>query len=410
MSQFVVTTRIGGLQKSLVWNAKAPLGLGHPFRWVLEKTATGFRVRELSTSLNQVQKAILHEVKMPTGPGEEHKEVTLRLSDQFQLDIRSASHETKSVRHLKVVHTDDGLDIENLKWFKSSLKYAVMAVASFVVMTAIWPKPKATDMVLIPEQFTKIVLSQPIKASAQSSGGAAAKAGNKEAQVAVKKVENAAIAQAFRAKALNSAVSSLLKGGMTSLLAQSDLVRGHQNVANAGRILDSKSKDLSNTALTVGDLNTPQVKVASLGGDGVSVGGGKGVGYKSGEHAGVEGQGKGHVKYSPMVSGDLLGSSVQEGLTKDEVGEVIHRHLSEIRYCYESAMIRSPDLEGKLIVDFVIGGVGSVKTTAVKTSTLPDPRLDDCILRRLVTWKFPNPKGGIDVAVSYPFIFKTLGR
>ncbi len=51
-----------------------------------------------------------------------------------------------------------------------------------------------------------------------------------------------------------------------------------------------------------------------------------------------------------------------------------------------------------------------VKVSEVKTSTLPDPRLDDCILRRLNTWKFPNPKGGIDVAVTYPFIFKTLGR
>ena len=115
-------------------------------------------------------------------------------------------------------------------------------------------------------------------------------------------------------------------------------------------------------------------------------------------------QGKG------FVSIDLANSSVEEGLTKDEVGEVIHRHMSEVRYCYESAMIRTPDIEGKLIVDFTIGGSGVVKTAEAKQSTLPDPRLDDCIIRRLMTWKFPNTKGGVDVAVSYPFIFKTLGR
>jgi TonB family protein len=73
-------------------------------------------------------------------------------------------------------------------------------------------------------------------------------------------------------------------------------------------------------------------------------------------------------------------------------------------------MIRTPDLEGKLVVAFTIGRAGSVKTSAVSSSTLPDTRLNDCILSRLANWKFPQPKGGIDVAVTYPFLFKTLGK
>ena len=135
--------------------------------------------------------------------------------------------------------------------------------------------------------------------------------------------------------------------------------------------------------------------------------GGHAVGYGKGEHAAVKGQGKGFV---PFVQADASGSVVEEGLTRDEVGEVIHRHLSEVRYCYESAMIREPDIEGKLMVAFVIGGSGTIKSAEAKSSTLPDPRLDDCIIRRLVTWPFPKPRGGVDVAVTYPFIFKTLGR
>jgi TonB family protein len=107
---------------------------------------------------------------------------------------------------------------------------------------------------------------------------------------------------------------------------------------------------------------------------------------------------------------DTAAASVAKGLTKDEVGRVIHAHLSEVRYCYESAMIRSPDIEGKLVVDFTINPSGVVSTTAVNQTTLPDPRLDDCILRRLATWKFPLPRGGVNVDVTYPFIFKSLGR
>ena len=50
-----------------------------------------------------------------------------------------------------------------------------------------------------------------------------------------------------------------------------------------------------------------------------------------------------------------------------------------------------------------------MKSEDVRNSTLTDPGLDDCVLRRLANWKFPETKGGIDVAVNYPFIFKSLG-
>ena len=73
-------------------------------------------------------------------------------------------------------------------------------------------------------------------------------------------------------------------------------------------------------------------------------------------------------------------------------------------------MLRTPDLEGKLLVDFNISPRGRVDTSAVKQSTLADARLDDCILRRLAKWQFPKPKGGVNVAVTYPFIFKSIGR
>ena len=73
-------------------------------------------------------------------------------------------------------------------------------------------------------------------------------------------------------------------------------------------------------------------------------------------------------------------------------------------------MIRSPDVEGKLVVQFTIGNLGSVRSTGVRSSSVPDRRLDDCVLDRLARWKFPQPKGGIEVAVTYPFIFKSLGK
>jgi TonB family protein len=154
------------------------------------------------------------------------------------------------------------------------------------------------------------------------------------------------------------------------------------------------------SAPVTGLTGTRSIDVASVGGGG----GAKGVGYGKGERAGVAGQGK------AFVGLDIDNSAVEEGLTKDEVGKVIHAHMSEIRYCYESSMIRNADIEGKLMLDFVIGPSGFVTKAAVKESSLNDPRLDDCVIRRLTKWQFPKPKGGVNVSVSYPFIFKTLGR
>jgi outer membrane biosynthesis protein TonB len=204
------------------------------------------------------------------------------------------------------------------------------------------------------------------------------------------------VAQAFRSKALSGAVSNLLKGGVSKLLTQSNLSVANPSVAAS--LFSGASRPAANAQSAIGA--TSQTQVATLGGTGEK----GGVGYSKGQKAGVAGQGGG------TVSLELADSTVEEGLTKDEVGEVIHKHLSEIRYCYETALLRTPDLEGKLTAAFVIGGSGLVKTANAQASTLPDPRLDDCILRRLKSWRFPKPKGGIDVPVTYPFVFKTLGR
>ncbi len=285
--------------------------------------------------------------------------------------------------------------------FKKALLWAGGAFGLILLLAWIWPKPTPEEkQELIPTQFASLVMKGQKSAApaASSEAPASSPAENKELP---KKVQDSKVVQAFRAKALNNAVSGLLKGGMTKLLlAQSDFASGRDAKNDTMKIFGSKSSALSaeGPSGATGDKN---VQVSSLEGGGKS--GAKG-GYSQGQHAGVQGQGK------SFVSTDWADGSVQEGLTKDEVGEVIHRHLSEVRYCYEASMIRQPDVEGKLIVNFTIAGQGNVKTADIKTSTLPDPRLDDCILRRLVTWKFPKTKGGVDVAVTYPFVFKTLGR
>jgi TonB family protein len=200
-------------------------------------------------------------------------------------------------------------------------------------------------------------------------------------------------------------MSSLVKGGMSQLLAQSDFIAGKNTQAKSQALFQNKNAALEYTTTGVSGTTQNSVVVGALGGGAGSGSGGKGqAGYGQGVHAGITGQGK------SLISLETAGAAVEDGLTKDEVGAVIHKHMSEVRYCYESAMIRTADLEGKLQIKFVINAQGVVSQADVQQSTLSDPRLDDCVVRRLVTWKFPQPKGGVNVTVSYPFLFKTLGR
>lgn len=502
-SSYLVTTSTEGSHSTREWDGTHPIGIGHPFRWIVEKTARGVRIRNLdqggfseltheaiekgtavelpksnrgkpisirirpiehlppaflerkpdsaliifSCSGNWVlDSRVLHDSKersiaaynakawkktvfklRKSGESFELKagpfELEIRLDGEAPAKLAAGGSMTIEIGKLaaSTIHVgtrvwrfswssnpslpaprkgDAALDLDSQS-FQKALRATAIGLLAFLALTWLWPKPKPKTEELIPPQFAKVVLSKPKTATQTSKQSSAAPAAAAK-EATQKKVQEAAVVQAFRAKALSNAVSGLLKGGMTKLMSQSNFLQGSVATAEARRMFDAKPSALSPTTPDSGVMNAKNVAVAMVGG--ATSGKAGEVGYTKGERAGVKGQG------GSFVSMDTGGSTVEEGLTKDEVGEVIHRHLSEVRYCYESAMVRTPDIEGKLIIAFTIGGSGSVKTSDIKTSTLPDPRLDDCILRRLMTWKFPKPRGGVDVAVSYPFIFKTLGR
>jgi pSer/pThr/pTyr-binding forkhead associated (FHA) protein len=100
-------------------------------------------------------------------------------------------------------------------------------------------------------------------------------------------------------------------------------------------------------------------------------------------------------------------TQIDGGLDKDAIAKVIHSQLGQIRYCYERQLSASPDLYGKILVKFTIGATGAVLTQAIGNSSLNNAMVEGCILRRIAGWQFPLPKGGTNVVVTYPFLFKS---
>src|SRR5690606_35732929 len=100
-------------------------------------------------------------------------------------------------------------------------------------------------------------------------------------------------------------------------------------------------------------------------------------------------------------------SEVAGGLDKEVIADFIRRHIGHILYCYERSLSANPNLFGKVSVRFVIGATGQVETQKIGESTLKEAKVESCILNKVAQWKFPTPKGGVQVMVTYPFLFKT---
>ena len=99
---------------------------------------------------------------------------------------------------------------------------------------------------------------------------------------------------------------------------------------------------------------------------------------------------------------------IDGGLDKDVIAEVIKKNIGQVRECYERQLSANRDLYGKVLVHFVINAQGGVNEPRVENSTMKSSMVEGCMLRRLANWKFPMPKGGTMVKVSYPFLFKAL--
>ncbi|MDY7232979.1 AgmX/PglI C-terminal domain-containing protein [Hyalangium rubrum] len=141
------------------------------------------------------------------------------------------------------------------------------------------------------------------------------------------------------------------------------------------------------TALGIGGLGTQ--------------GNGRGTGGAGGIDLG--GKGKAITKVIPGKT------TVIGGLDKDVIAKVIRRHQNEIKYCYESELNKNPSLAGKVAVAFTIDPTGAVAEANVAETTLSNSTAENCMLSRIRRWKFPEPKGGGVVAVTYPWLFSPSG-
>lgn len=99
-------------------------------------------------------------------------------------------------------------------------------------------------------------------------------------------------------------------------------------------------------------------------------------------------------------------STVVGPLDKDIIRRVVRAHINEIRRCYNQGLALEPTLAGRVVVEFTVRGDGSVRDSAVTSSTINDADVDACLAAAPRRWRFPRPERDEPVTVAYPFVFE----
>lgn len=193
-----------------------------------------------------------------------------------------------------------------------------------------------------------------------------------------------------------------LKGGASDVFGPGGLGTGINNALGG-----LKSGAGLGDAQGVGGLGS---RGSGTGGGGTALGlgglGTKGNGRGAGGSGGIDlaGRGKSVTKIVPGKT------TVVGGLDKDVIAKIIRSHQNEIKYCYETELNKNPSLAGKVAVAFTIDPAGAVAEANVTETTLNSSAAENCMLSRIRRWKFPEPKGGGVVAVTYPWLFSPAGE
>ncbi len=110
------------------------------------------------------------------------------------------------------------------------------------------------------------------------------------------------------------------------------------------------------------------------------------------------------------IPADTVQQIIIGALDRPTIDSTIEKYSKDYKKCYETALAKNSDLEGRTIVNLVIRGEGKVASAKINRTSLNDEALNLCILDITKKIVFPVPKGGGIVIVNYPFVFRPVRK
>lgn len=136
-----------------------------------------------------------------------------------------------------------------------------------------------------------------------------------------------------------------------------------------------------------------------------TIGHGAGTGTGQGFGSGHGRLGRSHRARPPRVR--MGATNVSGRLPPEVIQRIVRQNFGRFRLCYESALKNNPNLQGRVVVSFVIGRDGTVSSVG-GGGDIPDAGVISCVAGQFRGLTFPQPEGGI-VTVSYPIVFTPGG-
>jgi hypothetical protein len=272
----------------------------------------------------------------------------------------------------------------------ASIAALLLAVVSYVPL-----KREALEETLIPKSsYTRTTM-----AAAPAPAAPAAAAASSEAQSS---------APASKATSISSTLAKMLnkKSTLTAESVQQAISKNGTQTSrdNSLKSANIKSEEIAAGAVGGGAMNVNAMSAGLAGGSGKA---GKLGGFAGGKVGGVgAASGFGGKNFDMSLGGE--DEEAIGGLDKSLIAAVVQANIGQIKHCYERQLIVDPNIVGKVVAGWTIDKEGRVSSTSVKKSTMNSKPVENCILGKIKTWAFPKPKGGGQVLVSYPFLFKSL--
>lgn len=143
------------------------------------------------------------------------------------------------------------------------------------------------------------------------------------------------------------------------------------------------------------------------GGNALDIGGfdTKGRGGKPGSKYGMVAAGGLKRKIGDLTTGGNA-AVIMGALDRSVIDSYIRRNLAKIRWCFEKELAKNDNIGGRIVINFTITGNGAVSTSKVHRTTMGNDSVENCIASTVRQIRFPSPKGGGIVVVTYPFVFK----
>lgn len=106
-----------------------------------------------------------------------------------------------------------------------------------------------------------------------------------------------------------------------------------------------------------------------------------------------------------LVFANQVFAKEKKTIDREDIRQVIKKNISSIKTCYSDRLKTKPDIEGSVVVEWDISADGSVSKADIKTSSLKDEIVENCVIDKIKSLKYPVPPHGTIPTISYPFTF-----